>query len=644
MIARIYYLTKYYLHLLVIFALQKPLFMLFTKGEESYRFADWLRVVYHGFVQDLSTAAYITAIPLLVAIVSLWWRGNFNPRKVLQPYHIIVSLLLATIFVADISLYPFWQYKLDASALLYLSTPQEAAASVSIWYIVIRILAIIAIAKLYHIALNRVTPKRFDHNQNYNHSGTPINRVLSTIALLIAGALLFLAIRGGTKESTMNVGRVYFSNDQYLNHSAVNPAFSLFSSVGKSKDYKKLHRYIEDEKAETIASEFFAGSKDLSITDTLLKTTHPNILIIEMESFGSAFTSPTAEGYSAEDVVPEYLKIESESICFTNFYCNSYRTDRGTVTIFSAFPAFPELSIMKQPKIVAALPGLTEQFAKRGYSTHFLYGGDINFTNTKGYLLTNGFTNITADIDFTKEQQRTNKWGVDDAITFNHLQQELLQLSNNPDSLFFYAFLTLSSHEPFDVPEKLLQNKVYNAAAHTDKQLGKLISSLKKSNLWDNLLIVIMPDHNMLYNTKNYSKEYFRCKMLWSGGAIKESGKRIETIMNQSDFGATLLAQLGMDNSLFPFSRNIFSPSYTTPTAFSCYKGGFMVADTLGSTSYDLEQNSVVEATHRALQNGEAAQAQEAANSLRVLKGKALLQTLSHKLSEYEEGQHKIAE
>ena len=42
---------------------------------------------------------------------------------------------------------------------------------------------------------------------------------------------------GGVSQATANVGQVYFSDRQYLNHAAVNPLFSLFSSLGKAEDY-----------------------------------------------------------------------------------------------------------------------------------------------------------------------------------------------------------------------------------------------------------------------------------------------------------------------------------------------------------------------------------------------------------------------
>jgi phosphoglycerol transferase MdoB-like AlkP superfamily enzyme len=604
--SRLTFILRYFVILVAVFILQKPLFMLFAGDGQSFSLSDCLSVMYHGASMDLSTAAYITVIPWLAAVASIFFK-KFNPKKVLRPYHIIVAILLALVFVTDISLYPFWQFKLDASVFLYLDSPKEATASVSAGYIAIRIAAIAAYAILVYALLNRTTPKSFDYS--------PRKRTLPALALMIiTGGLLFLAIRGGVKESVMNVGRAYFSENQFLNHSAVNPAFSLFSSIGKSKDFSKQYRFMDEEKANKILSDFYSQGRDTILTEKLLKAQKPNILIIEMESFGSTYTDPKDPAYSFQTVTPNYWKIAKEGILFNNLWCNSYRTDRGTVSIFSGYPAFPKASLMKQPKTVEKLPRLAEAFINSGYSTHFLYGGDVNFTNTKGYLITNGFRNIVSDTDFSAKEQKTNKWGVDDAITFRYLGNRLKEL----ESPWFYGFLTLSSHEPFDVPDKILEDKVYNSAAYTDRCLGEFISSLKESPIWDSLLVVILPDHNFLYR-QSYTPDYFKCRMIWTGGAIASPGTEISTILNQSDLAATLLAQLQMPIEDFPLSRNILSPSYSNPSAFCCYNNGFIVADSLGAIAYDLDMKNLTFASDSAV------------SKAKEETGKALLQILSEK-------------
>ena len=644
---RLEYLIQYYVGWVFLFLVQKPLFMAFTEGSAHYGFGKFMSVIWHGLPMDLSVAGYLTAIPFLGVLVSIWWPfdSNFNMRKVLRPYHYIVATVLAIIFVADISLYPFWHYKLDASVFNYLTSPKDAMASVSSWYIVIRVLAILVVAFIIYKHQNRICSNTFITTEK-----SPERRVWRTLVILCCGGLLFLAIRGGAKESTMNVGRAYFSEDQYLNHSAVNPAFSLLSSIGKSEDFSRQYRFLKPDDFDSVISELYpaagTGVKSFAaavsgsyatattdssniLTDTLLKTQRPNILVIEMESFGGRFIQ--ALGAPA-DVAPNYNALVKEGIFFSNFFGNSYRTDRGTVSIFSGYPALPVASLMKMPIIVRALPSLPHELVKQGYTTDFLYGGDINFTNTKGYLVNMDFQKITADIDFTKEERKTNSWGVNDHITFAYLAKDLLHRKSNlaPGATgkpWFSAFLTLSCHEPFTVPYHRLDDEVYNAAAYTDDCLGRFIKQLKASPIWDNLLIIMVPDHNITYNMADSNPDYFKCPMLWIGGAIKGEPRVIDKFMNQSDIAATLLAQMDLPHHSFIYSRNILSGAYGKyPFAFSCFNNGFVFRDSTGVTSYDLAAKSTV--TDRGAANSGAE---------RLKKGKAILQSIYDNLYKYQQ-------
>lgn len=70
----------------------------------------------------------------------------------------------------------------------------------------------------------------------------PYRRLKVSGILLLMTGLLFIPIRGGFTVSTMNVGKVYFSAEQRLNHAAINPAFSLMESLAKQKDFSKQYR------------------------------------------------------------------------------------------------------------------------------------------------------------------------------------------------------------------------------------------------------------------------------------------------------------------------------------------------------------------------------------------------------------------
>ncbi len=598
---RIAYISLYFFTVLLIFILQKPLFMLYNGSiEKGFGFADYMQVMVHGASLDAATAGYLTAFPFLLVLISIWFR-KFPLKKILYGYYILAAALISIIFVVDMALYTFWGFKLDASVFLYIDSPKEALASVSVGFILLRVLAILLLIALNSWVLLKITPSVLTATRK---------RIAGTAGMLLLGGVLFIIIRGGVTESTSNIGQVYFSNEPFLNHSAVNPDFSLLSSMGKSQDFASEFNFFDEEKRAALFDGLYPTIDGDSIIQ-VLNTKRPNILIILMEGFGGAFVEPLG---GLPDVTPHFNRLSKEGIFFTNCYANSFRTDRGTVCTFSGYLGLPTASVMKIPAKSRTLPAIAEGLSKAGYKTDFLYGGDINFTNMKSYLLSTGYQRLTANTDFSLAEQTSNAWGVNDDITFEYLYNQLR--NRKEEGPWHTAFLTLSSHEPFEVPYHRLEDKIPNAFAYTDECLGKFIDKLKQTLVWKNLLVVCLSDHGFYYPRVglNTAPEFYHIPMLWLGGAVKQPMK-IDKIMNQTDLAATLLGQLGIDHSSFIFSRNVLGSDYTYPFAFYSFNNGFSFRDSTGVTVFDNNSESIL-------------LEEPVGSEQRINKGKAILQSV----------------
>lgn len=598
---RIAYISLYFFTVLLIFILQKPLFMLYNGSiEKGFGFADYMQVMIHGASLDAATAGYLTAFPFLLVLISIWFR-KFPLKKILYGYYILTAALISIIFVVDMALYTFWGFKLDASVFLYIDSPKEALASVSVGFILLRVLAILLLIALNSWVLLKITPSVLTATRK---------RIAGTAGMLLLGGVLFIIIRGGVTESTSNIGQVYFSNEPFLNHSAVNPDFSLLSSMGKSQDFASEFNFFDEEKRAALFDGLYPTTDGDSIIQ-VLNTKRPNILIILMEGFGGAFVEPLG---GLPDVTPHFNRLSKEGIFFTNCYANSFRTDRGTVCTFSGYLGLPTASVMKIPAKSRTLPAIAEGLSKAGYKTDFLYGGDINFTNMKSYLLSTGYQRLTANTDFSLAEQTSNAWGVNDDITFEYLYNQLR--NRKEEGPWHTAFLTLSSHEPFEVPYHRLEDKIPNAFAYTDECLGKFVDRLKQTPAWKDLLVICLPDHGFYYPREgsNAMPRFYHIPLLWLGGAVKQP-MQVDKIMNQTDLAATLLGQLGLEHTAFTFSRNVLGSDYKYPFAFYSFNNGFSFRDSTGVTVFDNNSGSIL------FDEPEA-------DESRLDKGKAILQTV----------------
>ena len=144
-------------------AVQKPVFLAYYAADAAQAsVGEWLGVVWHGLTLDSTVAGYVTALPLLLALVSLWVRlpGRIW-RRVLTGYFVLVATVTAVIFAVDVELYQHWGFRLDATILIYLTDPEEAMASVDFWLGVRQTLLAVAYAALM-VWVYRLVCRLFD--------------------------------------------------------------------------------------------------------------------------------------------------------------------------------------------------------------------------------------------------------------------------------------------------------------------------------------------------------------------------------------------------------------------------------------------------------------------------------------------------
>ena len=587
---------KTYFLFVCIFMLQKPLFMFFYQTlYEGASWTEWFRVIWHGLPLDLSLAGYLTAVPGLLFIGSAWGLSNLL-RRIWCGYFIFVSVLLSVIFTVDLGLYEYWGFRLDATPLFYFfSSPKDAVASVSVWMVVGGILAMGVYAAVLYGIFHRLLLRK----AVFGRMKVPYRRLRVSGVLLLLTGLLFIPIRGGFTVSTMNTGKVYFSTNQRLNHAAINPAFSLMESLSKQKDFGKQYRFMEAAAADRIFSGLVDPAvlrKDSAPADSLRQTPdslhslfttqRPDVLLVILESFSSRLM--TALG-GEPDVAVQLDSLAQEGVLFTNFYANSFRTDRGLVAILSGYPAQPTTSIMKYPRKTQSMPAIAGSLKKAGYETKYYYGGDADFTNMRSYLVSSGIEKIISETDFPLSE-RPGKWGAPDHTLFQRFLKDLKE--EKQQEPFFKIVQTSSSHEPFEVPFYRLDDKVLNAFAYADSCVGDFVRQYKETPMWKNTLIVLVPDHLGAYpRPVENPLEGHTIPLILIGGAVKEP-RVVDTYASQIDIAATLLSQLGLPHDDFTFSKNIFNPSsphfgyFTEPTLF-----GMVTAE--NQLVYNLDANTV---------------------------------------------------
>lgn len=606
---QIIWFVKTYATFVVLFVLQKPLFLFLEKGSATQPvdniFTELPAVIWHGLPLDLSMAGYLSVIPGFLSIAVVWLKRELV-KPIMNIYFIIASLFITCSFLLNASLYPYWKYPLDSTPLFYFFTsPADAIASVSIWQVILSIVILIVLTIGVWFTLRMRGEKRQQYSRySYGYGGFGSgkrnrfddfdrHRGRTSIILLLLTGLLFLPIRGGITVSTMNTGQAYFSQNAYLNHSAVNPLFSLLESITHQEDFASQYRFMKDKEADKIFATMTSTSDENTyplLNEATFKKGTPDILIVIMESFASDIM-PSMGSY--KDVAVCLDSIAQQSILFTRFYANSFRTDRGMVSILSGYPAQPTTSIMRYPRKTSQLPSIARNLAKyKNYKTTYYYGGDADFCNMRSYLVSQGYQHIISDANFPIED-KLSKWGVPDHILAARMMEDI-KAQQNEKRPMLRILQTSSSHEPFEVPYHRLKDKRLNAFAYTDSVMGAIVREYRKLPRWKNTLIVFVPDHVGGYkeNLNDHDRSRYQIPLILAGGAISRPMK-VGIIGSQHDIAATLLGQLGVEHREFTFSKNMMSDS-TPKFAFFAVNDAFGIVSEENSLIYDNRAKQIV--------------------------------------------------
>ena len=606
---QIIWFVKTYATFVVLFVLQKPLFLFLEKGSATQPvdniFTELPAVIWHGLPLDLSMAGYLSVIPGFLSIAVVWLKRDLV-KPIMNIYFIIASLFITCSFLLNASLYPFWKYPLDSTPLFYFFTsPADAIASVSIWQVILSIVILIVLTIGVWFTLRMRGEKRQQYSRyGYGYEGLgrgkrnrfddfDRHRGRTSLVLLLLTGLLFLPIRGGITVSTMNTGQAYYSQNAYLNHSAVNPLFSLLESITHQEDFASQYRFMKDKEADKIFATMTSTSDENTyplLNEATFKKGTPDILIVIMESFASDIM-PSMGSY--KDVAVCLDSIAQQSILFTRFYANSFRTDRGMVSILSGYPAQPTTSIMRYPRKTSLLPSIARNLAKyKNYKTTYYYGGDADFCNMRSYLVSQGYQHIISDANFPIED-KLSKWGVPDHILAAKMMEDI-KAQQNEKRPMLRILQTSSSHEPFEVPYHRLKDKRLNAFAYTDSVMGAIVREYRKLPRWKNTLIVFVPDHVGGYkeNLNDHDRSRYQIPLILAGGAISRPMK-VGIIGSQHDIAATLLGQLGVEHREFTFSKNMMSDA-TPKFAFFAVNDAFGVVSEENSLIYDNRAKRIV--------------------------------------------------
>ena len=569
------FFARYFIFWLLYFALDRFIFMfIFHLKLRGIPLNEKFAAFYHALRLDISMTAYIVTAPLLA--YTFWYftsRKKFSVSWI-STYNIVLIVLFSLISIINFNIYREWGSKVNSRVIEFaIFTPSESLASggSSPLFLTISVFLILLISGLY---LNFILVRR-----HIEFVKTPI-WIKVAIAILILG-FNFILIRGGTGTAPNSQSMAFYSNYQILNHAALNTEWNLVSSILASNETKKNpYRYLNQKVADSTVEKLYITAADSTIS--ILKTDRPNVVIFILEGFTADLTKALG---NLDGVTPILDSATANGVSFSQIYATGNRTDKGLIGTLAGFPTLGIGSIVKWPEKMQKTPAISQKLYEKGYQTSFYYGGESEFDNYKAFILGHDYKHLVDRNSFDKKD-RNSKWGAYDGLVFN----KQLSDAENSKTPFFSTILSLTNHEPFDLPGKHKYGdadnvqKFKSTAFYTDSCIGSYLSEAKKQSWYKNTLFVFIADHghSLPRNSHEiYEPQRYHIPMIFYGDVIKKSfrGKVFEKTGSQQDLAATLLAQMNVGSEDFKWSKNLLNPSGRNFAYFSWDNGFGFIED-----------------------------------------------------------------
>jgi len=473
-----------------------------------------------------------------------------NLIKISRIFMLLVTLLYFSIEFSGITFMSQFLSRPNALFVEHLQNYKELGLMIWESYAIYVVLLAIGL-----IILSYLSSKFFF---KYIKKGDLKQRLITLPFILL---LLFIGLRSSFGMSTPNAGYYSFSNNRLQNEIANNSLFNIAYSLyllkkEKFYNYGKMDEKIALQRVKKI--NYIQNNKD---TLEHFQKSHfhkqKNIILIVLESFGWDNI-----GYlGGTPTTPNLDALTKNALYFTNLYAVGTRTSWGISSILTSLYPIPSREYVKASKSQHNFYTVAKTLKKHQYTNLFLYSGDVDFDNMRGFMMNNGFDHVYGKEIF-KTHHKEYTWGYCDEDLF----AEAYSIIKKQKKPYFLAMLTLSSHKPFDYPQGKVEpykkaplKGFANSIKYSDYAIGKFMKKLKENGILKDTIVVFVGDHySHSYAPNRVPIDKYKIAAMIVSDDFK-GGKNYNKITSQIDIAPTMLDVAGISDTLPTMGQSVLS-------------------------------------------------------------------------------------
>ncbi len=523
--------------------------------------SEFFSLCYHGLIFDTAAIFYLNSLFVLLSMFPLGINTKQYYQKLLFYIYFFFNLIgYATNFI-DFGYYKFIYNRTTISEWAVVKNEHNIVQmflrfAYSYWHIFL-LFIVLSFAWIYLYKKIRFKSTPYKKPMVF-YISTSIASLLIMLTLMVAG------IRGGDlKKSTRPINLVdanrYVKKIQHADV-ILNTPFAIIRTFGIKK-FQKVNYQISTSETQNLIQPIK--------TYTPKSDSKPNIVLFITESYGREYMG----AFNKHKNIPNYQSftpfldsLANHSLIFSNAFTNGRKSIHGMSSVLAGIPSFVD-AYTSSPYAKQPVESLVSTLNSMGYDTSFFHGAP---NGSMGFL---GFSNILefdhyyGKTEFNDDTQFDGSWGIWDEPFFQFMKTTL----DTKESPFLATIFTVSSHEPYAIPEKYKEKfpegsiPMHKCVEYTDFAFQQFFEAAKKEPWFENTIFVITADHcNQVYFDE-YRKDINRyaVPIMFYDPKGNYVGEHTD-LAQQIDIYPTILQMVGYDKPFRSWGRSLIDETQQT--------------------------------------------------------------------------------
>lgn len=517
------WIIAYFAIHLVIYLVFRLQFLIWNwSALKTLSFSDLTLAFVYGLRFDLAALA----APVGLFLIGLFWIENRKTlRKIWIGLYTILNIFFILLNFGDAELLNFTARRFTKSSFFLF---KEAQVSNLITPYIGMTFFTLAVILVYALTISRLFKiPQLPRKNSYKMAATTVT-LLATIVLA----------RGGFQVKPLTYVDAKIFDQSYANNLVLNSTFTLLKSLGKSS-VERIH-FFDNEKMLSLLNDQAINSQFRPPAPKPL-----NVVFIFLESFSKEYTQ-----LSDPEVTPYFNSLRKSGVDFQHAYANGRRSIEGVAALLSGIPALMEEPFINSEFSANQVIGLGTLLTENNYHTSFFHGAQTGSMHFDQFTKSVGIQHYYGKSEYPKLGDDDGTWGIYDEPFMQWMCSKL----NEFPQPFFSSVFTLSSHQPYTLPEALKDKfkdgsiPILKSIQYADYSLEQFMKCAEKQSWYANTLFILTADHTgpELQANSSFESRYEVPLVFYS--AQKEFLKNLDTnqYAQHVDVLPTLLETIGI--------------------------------------------------------------------------------------------------